>query len=454
MPRLLSTAEIIEIRERVHPEFHDDACEVCAVFSTTAAMIMLLDIRADIDDEPRDENGRWTSGGDGSESAPAIVPLSETDSVGDVDEKVALAVETTAISQTIKDTSSKVLTQYLKPETTSHDTNVAIFSNRSIEVSAKAMVARDIASRMDSKYDNQLLGSISFDKSDSAETGSEPEPQNLQVMSLFTKDDVWRVDPLANDPPSYQGKLSENPDLEKYFGKNNGEIDEPHVTTGDDSMVRTQLREDAVSNLVQTWAQSSNDHNPYSLAIQESAAKEFGLTNTAPWDTEEQTTFQDWVVSNPEAKVPLDSAVQKDLDKNGDMYQAFLRAQYDNTQQFFKDNGISQVTAYRGFDFNGQHEMPHWADPEYNDIEQDEEEEENGIAPHWDADVPLRPLSSFSYDPDSAQKFAGMEGASIAIVIGGEVPASRILSTAVTGNGCLREREMVLLGGTDKWTVR
>lgn len=74
MPRLLSTEEIKAARSRVHPEFHDDSCEMCALFSTVAGMVMLLDMKSDpsvndpsimhaySDDEERDDGGRWTSG--------------------------------------------------------------------------------------------------------------------------------------------------------------------------------------------------------------------------------------------------------------------------------------------------------------------------------------------------------------------------------------------------------
>ena len=59
-PKLLSTDEIIEMRGRVHPDVHDDSCDVCAIFSTMAAMVLYLDI----DSEPRDDLGRWTTSGD------------------------------------------------------------------------------------------------------------------------------------------------------------------------------------------------------------------------------------------------------------------------------------------------------------------------------------------------------------------------------------------------------
>jgi hypothetical protein len=78
MPRLLSTTEIIELRAARHPEFHDDSCELCAMFNTMGAMVALLDVRrvaAYSDDEPRDDGGRWTSGGGDGGSGDEDTPL-------------------------------------------------------------------------------------------------------------------------------------------------------------------------------------------------------------------------------------------------------------------------------------------------------------------------------------------------------------------------------------------
>lgn len=451
MPRLLSTSEIIEMRTQFHPDVHDDSCDVCAVFSTLAAMVLLLDIRAEFDpDEPRDDDGKWSgSGGGGSSSdiyVSPIVPLSETNSDGGIDEKVALTVEPIAIKQAAITDPSILVHVSGNPKDLSKlttTTGTILNDNRSA-VAAKIMVSNDIATRMGSKYDDQLLGTqMTVDKNDNI--------IRPLTTSLLTKDDVWvTVAGSDGSQPNYNyaGKLGDD-------AYTDGQITTGQARLGDDPTLRSDLREDAVSQLVSTWAQTSNDHAVQSLAMQESAVKEFGLTGTNEWDDKVTGNglSYDFIDNNGEHHTLADQ-VQSEVDKNGEMYQAFLRAQYDNTQQFFKDNDITSVTAYRGFDFNGNHEMPHWADPEYNDIEENEEEEENGIPPHWDADVPLRPLSSFSYDPDTAQNFAGMPGASISIVIGGQVPVSRVLSTAVTGLGCLGEREMVLLGGTDKWTVR
>jgi hypothetical protein len=430
MPRLLSSAEIIEIRERVHPDVHDDSCKACSLFSTMAAMILLIDMRADFDpDQPRDESGKWTSSGGGDSSGGGgVVPLSETDSTGSVDDKVREAVETRAVGQAAIDNPTMSLKDFgNSPET----------FNQFVATSAKSNVASDIATRMGTKYDDKLItgGYVGM--------GQWPAPAT-PVDQLLDHDSVWVKE---GDSLTYVGAE------DSVFGKqyldeapSTNSLGDTETMRGDDPRVAQWLREESVSKLVTNWAETSNDHSVVSMAMQESAIKEFNLTGTAKWDGDGEDTDT--------MKQDMAEGTQKELDKNGDMYQAFLRAQYDNTQQFFKDNGITQVTAYRGFDFSdvgefseGSQTLPDWADAE----NADETDDENYT---WNADIPLRPLSSFSYDPDSALNFSGGEGTETGVVIGGVVPVSRVLSTAVTGVGCLGEREVVLLGGTDKWTIR
>jgi hypothetical protein len=442
MPRLLSTAEIIDIRERVHPDVHDDSCEVCSVFSTMSAMVSLIDIRADFDpDEPRDEDGKWTSSGGGGGAggdttnvyATPVAPTNvgtdyePADRSPEIDDKVRAAVEDKAVAQaaidnpTIKDFG--------------HDPQSF---NQYTAGAAKMMVASGIAAKMDSKYDTQLLGT----------NGGE------QITTLLTADDMWMKD--NEDHYNYAGKVSGFTDKWSVGLLANGE-----AILGNDPALLTNLREQSVSNLVAKWAGTSNDHSVESMAMQESAIKEFNLTGTTDWDDKKSAsgygTSYDFI-DNAGVHHTFDDQVQSELDKNGDMYQAFLRAQYGNTQQFFKDNSITAVTAYRGFDFTdlgefdeGNEDYPTWADSDNSD---DVPEESNNFT--WTDDVSLRPLSSFTYDRNSALVFAGdvLEGGSTGRVVSGVIPVARILSTAVTGNGCLGEREMVVLGGTDKWTIQ
>lgn len=176
------------------------------------------------------------------------------------------------------------------------------------------------------------------------------------------------------------------------------------------------VREAAVSRLVNQWAQTSNDGSPMSLAMQEIAAQEFGIENHASWETDDE----------------IGSLVREYVQEDGPVYSAFLRAQYDNTQAFLNEQGVEAITMYRGM-------------KELSDSVMAEAK-----ASH-NQDMSFRPLTSFSMNEATAFNFAGnhYEGITLenALVLRSDIPAERILSLPITGLGCLREEEAVILGG-------
>ena len=97
-------------------------------------------------------------------------------------------------------------------------------------------------------------------------------------------------------------------------------------------MAEMMVRQQAISSMVQSWASSSNDSNPKSLAIQEAATKEFGLSKPAKWDMEDNVRVE----------------TSRLLAENEGTYRKFLRAQYDETQSMLSGQGISEIVAYRG----------------------------------------------------------------------------------------------------------
>jgi hypothetical protein len=160
------------------------------------------------------------------------------------------------------------------------------------------------------------------------------------------------------------------------------------------------IRENATSVLINQWAQTSNNNNPCSQAMQQAAAQQFNLDNHAEWDGMEG-----------DLKIATDAAYAA----NGAVYSAFLQAQYDNTQDQLKAAGIESITVYRGSTIGD-----------------------------WSAqEVSTRPMSSWSTSFGTAAAFGG-EG----VIYRTEIPAAQIMSTAGTGFGCLNEFEIVALGGT------
>lgn len=102
---------------------------------------------------------------------------------------------------------------------------------------------------------------------------------------------------------------------------------------------------------------------------------------------------------------------------------AVVRAMYDETQEFFKSHGITEVTVFRGM----------------NDVD---------IEP-GKAGVQSNPLSSWSFDPSVALNFAedGNDYDRHGIVMSMVIPVSDVACTAATGLGCLMEAEAVIVGG-------
>jgi hypothetical protein len=192
--------------------------------------------------------------------------------------------------------------------------------------------------------------------------------------------------------------------------------------------IEDALRTDAINSMVAAWATSANDHLPDALALQEVAAELFDLPH-APWvfipDVNDRTYARE---------EDLRADIDTELASRREGFEAFLTAQYEATQERLSQHGITEVEVYRGFVFpDGEGPVPPWV---YE----------------AEADVPLRPMSSFTADPTMAHRFADTNGGAVAI-ISTRVPRERILSTPLTGVGCLDESEFVVLAGEGRATI-
>jgi hypothetical protein len=181
--------------------------------------------------------------------------------------------------------------------------------------------------------------------------------------------------------------------------------------------------QDKVSSLLRSWANSANDDNLTSLAMQEVATKTFNLQNTAEWTSTNQYSSK--------------AQVADEIKNNGKIYEAFLTSQYDATQQFFKDRNISSLEIYRGVIATDPSEKLPTGD---------------------NVEVTARPLSSWSTSEDTASWFASADNAPAVhadkyldgAIFHAIVPASQVFALPITGIGCYGENEVVLLGGTFK----
>ena len=214
-------------------------------------------------------------------------------------------------------------------------------------------------------------------------------------------------------------KLKNNKDFMEYVERKLGGLASSRPTNPKLLEEWLQLRkhdmESIVNEWIQRWAGTSGDNSPKAIAMQMAARQEFGLTKS----------FMGHVPSNAYA----DSIVI--LRQDGKAMRAFLRAQYDSTQQYLKANGINTITGYRGMSF--QEAVPEFRF-NYN--------------PVIDQKImKMQPLSSFSSDLSTARGFT--TGHEYRMVSQSKIPASRILSTCQTGFGCKSEAEFVILGGQD-----
>ena len=204
----------------------------------------------------------------------------------------------------------------------------------------------------------------------------------------------------------------------------NGRFDIPR----DHPQYEELYAEAVVGDLVKSWAQTSNDQDGLSLAIQESAARAFGL------DTSNE--IQSWSTSDH-----AETEMNRYLDNHGPLLEAFVTAQYDATQEFLAAQGIREVPLERGVDLeDGRTYGSNIVDVI---TENRGEGGVSGMIPN--ADVMLRPMSSFALaDTEIADRFAGQQyGATLQAM----VPAERIVGSWATGNGSYAESEFVVLGG-------
>jgi 2'-5' RNA ligase len=220
----------------------------------------------------------------------------------------------------------------------------------------------------------------------------------VHVSFLDSKGEVTSGAVWGKDDPYVNGQVTLNPDPYRI----------PRSNYDDEEAVPTDDSQKAVEGLINNWAQTSADSDAWALSLQHAVQDEFG------------TEPESFGVLSARSRSAHEEA-DRIYEAKGPALRAFVRAQYDATQEWLKANNIKDMTLYRGFSAK------------------------DGITGMSRADITLQPASSFSFDYDSAKFFSyGGEGG-YATLISSSVPASRILSTARTGFGCLSEKEVVVL---------
>jgi len=182
---------------------------------------------------------------------------------------------------------------------------------------------------------------------------------------------------------------------------------------------------------VDAWAGSSNDANIVSLAVQRIVAREFGLTDTTElsqvgWSATGNMSDLEGMVDELLATPQLNKALT-----------LMVHAQYDATQAFLKAQGVESVELHRGM----------ISATLWNDVSAIY----GGKNEEQPRDLQSRPLSSWAVNKIAAVLFLdndlGEGGDGTSVMLRRTVPRSQIFSTPFTGIGCLKETEMVILGG-------
>lgn len=214
---------------------------------------------------------------------------------------------------------------------------------------------------------------------------------------------------------------------------------------------RSGLSYERTNALVATWAGSSSDSQPDSIAMQMAVAQQFGVT---PTDYIRQAAA---TAATDESPSPNGLSKQQLADQS--LYQAqpwderqadaskFVAAMYSATQETLKEQGVTTVTAFRGVGFvdpnAGAYAPVDTATEQARAAYDAAAGDENG------AELDQNPISSWSVESAAAFSFATSQNdAADGYILSADIPAERILSIATTGIGCLSEAELTVVGGS------
>lgn len=204
------------------------------------------------------------------------------------------------------------------------------------------------------------------------------------------------------------------------------------------------------SRYISQWAESSNGSSPLSYLIQETAQSIFSL------DDNDVVGFDEIFATTPYGsnRESVLSEIERLRSAEGEAVKNFLLAQYENTQEFYRSRGIDAVPVVRGMNLPKDHpyvqELLSMSE-QWTDIG-----DQSIIPPSIEASVLHRPLSSFATYMPAIRMFAGNtssvspvpDGAgNIGVVVVSKVPVHQIFGNPYTGNGCLNEYEVVVIGG-------
>jgi len=188
--------------------------------------------------------------------------------------------------------------------------------------------------------------------------------------------------------------------------------------------------EDKVNSLVRAWAETAGGGRDTSTAVQYIAKETFELKDAS---TDHYITDLNGALETASRDLNITPSESKQF------IEAYLDAVYEGTQYYLRSIGLKpddEIILYRGMTMRKE---------DYERLSL------GGEANIKDVFVRLQPLSSFSLSKETAVWFAvnnQMNKVDQApVVVAAKVKVKDILSTALSGPGCLNEKEVIVLGG-------
>lgn len=366
--------------------------------------------RFDVAEEPRDEHGRWTDGG-GSGEAPRVSDATQA-AVEPLlakarEDLAALKAQVANLPEGDPHRASWD-TKYLpRQEQHIRDLEALLVPGAPVPVTAWNTALPDLPARAaeDNAWREELF-----------RPGVTAEENKRQVAEALTA----RL--AAN--PAYQALLHD--DLIQTAVATNGPAfgyaeGDPRGTT---------------AALIHEWARTSNA-SPMAQMLQRAVRDEFGLHSA--WDSTA-------LGGPPPANL---------YERLGPGLRAFVRAQYDETQDYLRHSGLvhdGAVTLYRGAHWDHFADVPlnvrtHLLDAGGPATDDEMAGMRGRITAVGETAAHLAPASSWSTSWRVADGFAhtGADN-NWGLLAAARVPVAHILSTARTGFGAAEEQEMVVLG--------
>lgn len=268
-----------------------------------------------------------------------------------------------------------------------------------------------------------------------SEIGAELRARGIDIVPSLEKHFVLLVDEETGEMSLFHKSVIENfDDTNREYWKS--ESTRVEVVPDRDANPRYEefLFEALASMLIQQWA--GNDTTDFN----KSAQRLYGNA---------ESTYSSRVSGS---LLPSLNEIDEEI------WDYFLDIVYERTQKLLQERGIKSVDLHRGIVLGPTNKESEAIVADIlKGVEEMSPEELRRLHAsqvfemELDMMIELSPSNAFAFDEDIADMFSAEAGIEydelIRLLMSGQIPAERILSTAVTGFGCFDENEFVVIGG-------